>query len=69
MARGAQYGRCSQTTLHCRGYTMPNGKKQFSVKMPATMWVQLKALAIDEKTSMNKKIVRYIEAGLKDDLP
>jgi hypothetical protein len=37
--------------------------------MPATMWVQLKALAIDEKTSMNKKIVRYIEAGLKDDLP
>jgi hypothetical protein len=46
---------------------MPNGKKQFSVKMPAAMWMQLKALAIGERTSINEKIVRYIEAGLKNE--
>jgi hypothetical protein len=43
------------------------GLKQIAVRMPMALFAQLKMQAIKEKTSIQKKLMDYIDVGLQVD--
>jgi hypothetical protein len=49
------------------GYSVSGGLKQIAVRMPEALFAQLKIQAIREKTSIQKKLLDYIEVGLQVD--
>jgi len=59
--------RITTATVGALGHTTYGGLKQIAVRIPETMWNELKARAIKENCSMHKKLVDYIECGLEVD--
>jgi hypothetical protein len=49
------------------GHSIPGALKQIAVRMPEALFDQLKMQAIKEKTSLQKKLLDYIDVGLQVD--
>lgn len=51
-------------TVHSWGHTTEGGRKQLAIRMSPELFARLKARAIKEEKSMQKKLVEYLEVGL-----
>lgn len=54
-------------TLGSWGHSATDQLKQIAVRIPNDTFAALRARAINERCSMNKKILQYIMAGLEVD--